>query len=279
MTTARMDTEHAKKLARTVEGIASQDQDFARFGAHAHRYRFSPPLSVARLRAIEKEHGVRIPEDYASFVTTVGASGAGPYHGLLPLDAPAQLATLGGELDVDGEASGQELAGAFALCHMGCTYVALVLVSGPHRGEIWGDFRSVGAGFRPLYPSFAHLYEHWLEVMSTPDQMLDTSLPPIACGLPGLIDKVILDYAAESHKQLAACNEDDARIALGRIPDGAIAFRAVGPTTRHYFDEGDPVDVCPSCRRLAAHFIELGAMRSAQIVPGAPPRVSRESRT
>jgi hypothetical protein len=271
MTNGLMDADQAKKLARATLAVASQDQDFARFGAHAHRYRFAPPLAAARLRAIEKAHGVRIPEDYATFVTTVGAAGAGPFYGLLPLDTPSQLSTLAGELGTE------DLAGAFALCHMGCTYVALLVVAGPRRGEVWADFRSVGAGFRPLYPSFSHLYEHWLEVMAAPDQTLDTSLPPVACGLPGLIDKVIVDYATANHKQLEACTEDDARAALGRIPDGAIAFRAAGPTTRHYFDEGDPVDVCPSCRRLADHFIARGAMRGAQIVPGAPPRIRRES--
>ena len=168
MTLPRMDAEQAQKMARAVESIAAQDQDFARFGAQSHRYKFDAPLTMTRLHAIEKSHDVRLPEDYAAFVTTVGAAGAGPYHGLLPLDVPSQLATLTGEFTTfadewnpkEGDPrraaflSDEALGGTFALCHMGCTYVALLIVAGSKRGEIWGDFRSAGAGFRPLYESF-----------------------------------------------------------------------------------------------------------------------------
>ncbi|WP_433189693.1 HEAT repeat domain-containing protein [Actinoallomurus sp. CA-150999] len=49
-------------------------------------YVLKPVLAENAVIAFEERHGVRLPEEYRAFVTTLGDGGAGPYRGLEPLD-------------------------------------------------------------------------------------------------------------------------------------------------------------------------------------------------
>ena len=51
-------------------------------GAARHRYRLSPPVDLAFVRAVEEEYHFQFPEDYVQFITEVGDGGAGPGYGL-----------------------------------------------------------------------------------------------------------------------------------------------------------------------------------------------------
>ncbi|MFG2335980.1 hypothetical protein [Streptomyces yangpuensis] len=60
----------------------------ARLRAKTLRYELRPPLRETAVRAFEAEHGIRLPEECRTFVTTVGDGPAGPGYGLMPLIAP-----------------------------------------------------------------------------------------------------------------------------------------------------------------------------------------------
>src|SRR5688572_24267600 len=55
------------------------------FGAKSHGFVLTAPLEEERVRAFEIDHGVRLPADFRAFITQAGASGAGPFYGLLPM--------------------------------------------------------------------------------------------------------------------------------------------------------------------------------------------------
>lgn len=44
-----------------------------------------PPLTEEKVAAFETEKGIRLPEDYRRFITTVAGSGSQPFYGLEPL--------------------------------------------------------------------------------------------------------------------------------------------------------------------------------------------------
>lgn len=56
------------------------------FGAERHHFELAPPTGEAAVRALERQLGVELPEELGLFLAVVGASGAGPYYGLLPAD-------------------------------------------------------------------------------------------------------------------------------------------------------------------------------------------------
>lgn len=55
------------------------------FGADGHGFEVLPPLGEAALAQAEDQFGVRLPEDYRTFLAAVSAGGAGPFYGLFPL--------------------------------------------------------------------------------------------------------------------------------------------------------------------------------------------------
>ena len=46
---------------------------------------WKPPLTEEEAAAFEAEKGIRLPEDYRRFITTVASSGSQPFYGLEPL--------------------------------------------------------------------------------------------------------------------------------------------------------------------------------------------------
>ncbi|MEU9116805.1 HEAT repeat domain-containing protein [Streptomyces sp. NPDC048483] len=179
----------AAKLA-IVRGLPGRAHSF---GEEMHRFRLGPPLPESTVTAFETEHGIRLPEDYRSFLTTVGHAGAGPHYGLKPLgdwdyavlDAlqPGHLATpfplspsdpapSPDWYDALGAKDPEPYPGCLSLTSEGCSYSTLLVVSGPARGRVV----NVDLDLRP--PTFCHdsdflaWYERWLD--ETVDGM-DTS--------------------------------------------------------------------------------------------------------
>ncbi|WP_204030783.1 hypothetical protein [Sinosporangium siamense] len=59
--------------------------------------------------------------------------------------------------------------GLLYLCHLGCALREALVISGPARGQMWGDDTAGGAGFQPLVDDagnplgFARWYRRWLD--------------------------------------------------------------------------------------------------------------------
>ncbi|WP_033337637.1 SMI1/KNR4 family protein [Catenuloplanes japonicus] len=58
------------------------DEVFAR---HAHGFALEAPLTEAEVTEAEEHVGIRLPEAYRTFLSQVGAGGAGPAYGLIAL--------------------------------------------------------------------------------------------------------------------------------------------------------------------------------------------------
>jgi len=156
------------------------------FGSHAHGYALAGPLDEAEVRVLEQQHGIELPASYRAFLREVGASGAGPYYGLLP---PARWgAALYGDVampdfasracawwpDARGAVARDEFdrvagtldepfQGAITIADQGCAYYALLVTAGPARGRVMYVSLDGGAPFFPADVDFIAWYERWLD--------------------------------------------------------------------------------------------------------------------
>ncbi len=281
-----VDESFTDHVAAAIAHVGAHDAELDRFGARSHRYRFAAPLPEARARAIEAEHGVEIPADYRAFLTRVAASGAGPYHGLLPLDAPSQLASLGGSFahlrplgpDVEAMTEAERkafegdaaVAGTIALAHMGCQYFALLVVRGPRAGSVWADIRSAGLGIVPLHDSFTDWYGAWIHAMIH-DEPFAIPVPEGLCAPQDALISYFESWKA-SHGIEGDMTQEQTREAVSGIGAGGIETRA---DASRYFDADDPVDVCRVCDQMFRYFGEHCGLVPAQIKAGIPPKAAR----
>jgi hypothetical protein len=67
-----------------------------------------------------------------------------------------------------GRLGGVEDAGALPVCHEGCGFFFLLIVTGPDRGKMWLDGRASDEGIKPVWNdegkpvTFAAWYDNWL---------------------------------------------------------------------------------------------------------------------
>jgi len=52
------------------------------FGSDVHQFRLLPPLPISQIERFERQHRIRLPEDYREFLLFAGRGGAGPFYGL-----------------------------------------------------------------------------------------------------------------------------------------------------------------------------------------------------
>jgi len=69
---------------RLLNELSRKDPQRKVFGANVHDYELRPPLPSADIELVEKRFSVRLPDDYKTFLTTIGNGGAGPYYGVFP---------------------------------------------------------------------------------------------------------------------------------------------------------------------------------------------------
>lgn len=144
------------------------------------------PLSEHDVQAFEREHGVRLPEGYRSFLIHVGNGGRGPdelfklgqypgdvvpkpeYVDLRDLHKPFPFT----EMKVwEGRCSYEEYAEDLSRLHYGnlclscggCAQHYHLIVTGPERGNVWDFAWDCGIGPAEPEPEFLAWYEAWLD--------------------------------------------------------------------------------------------------------------------
>jgi hypothetical protein len=257
----------AGTVREAVALFRARDPERRRFGARRHDYRFRAPIAAARLAELEAEANVRFPDDYREHLLALGDGGAGPYHGLLPLDHPVQREIARGAFD-----PADPFHGAVGVGHLGCGYVALLVVDPAHeaRSQVWIDVRGAGAGVIPAYPTFRHYVADWISRLAHAE-WLPAFVGASACALPNALSAYF--HAIEQERGMAdgSLAGDELRAALETIADGGIATTHDGTTP--FFAAGEPVDLCVACERLIEN---LGIDRRV-IAPGVAPIPGRES--
>jgi len=153
-------------LADRYRKVAKRDPEFRVFGAEKHHYK---PMKVSdnEIKEFELVIGCELPEDYRQFLLDVG-TGVGPYYGLWSFDNirkelnsiyedyrdeynvrarpcdPFELE----ETAFLTESSDNKKAilvdapkgpgGFLPICHEGCEYLTVMVVSGALRGRVFG---------------------------------------------------------------------------------------------------------------------------------------------
>lgn len=152
-------------LSNRIGLLASVDVGLDIFGASTHGYAFAGPADPA---PVEDTFGP-LPASYRAFVAAFGVRGAGPYYGRLP---PAPPTTIRGVADPRApfphdraldDASECSLDGTLVLADQGCGGRSLLVLSGPHAGEVWSDWSEAGGGLGPEAVDVVAWYERWLD--------------------------------------------------------------------------------------------------------------------
>jgi hypothetical protein len=159
-------------LVQLLTELRLADPDCSLFGADAHRYTLSAPLSESRVSAFEYLYRFRLPEDYRAFLCHAGDGGAGPYYGLLSLvrqlstEEAVTLSTpfphTAAHVSAE-EAPVERLTGCLHLSHHGCGYFDLLVVTGAARGQMWTVDAGSERGTMPLMCTFYEWYLGWIQ--------------------------------------------------------------------------------------------------------------------
>lgn len=169
------------------------DRNFSVFGSEFHRYNFNPCLTEEQIQEFEQTEGIRLPKEYRSFLMHIGNGGAGPYYGILPLseynfhynehiyedidksflayEFPFKEKWKPIRSQSDEEIATEDKHGAYGtlcVCHEGCGYCFLLVVTGEEKGNIWFDAMVSNQGMAPLTNEntirfdFITWFENWL---------------------------------------------------------------------------------------------------------------------
>ena len=156
------------------------------FGRETHKFKLKSKLSLDAILSVESNHDIVLPSDYKEFLLNVGDGGAGPGYGLLPLMKSVDKATedIADSLRIpfryqkfynpadeeDFHAREAEdgywdsfLVGSMPICHEGCGYYHILILSGEAKGAVWLNGMSSDMGITPLSESFSEWYSKWLE--------------------------------------------------------------------------------------------------------------------
>ena len=136
------------------------------------KWRYGPPLGEAAVAAFETEHGIRLPEAYRRFATSIGDGADGPPHyGLVRLGqaagitgheiAPGSLSEPFPLTDswiweddpsaVDAKVAAVHRSGILPLGTDGDGMDYVLVVTGPSRGQVW---MVTGEGATPISADF-----------------------------------------------------------------------------------------------------------------------------
>lgn len=247
-----------------VRALAAADPGLRRFGAAVHRYELAPPLDAAAVAALEHRLGAALPDDLRELVTELGAGGAGPGYGIVPMDVAGPLVAA---------PAGAPWSRGLPLAHLGCGYTAVVALDSRARGEVWIDARAIGV-VRPIQSGATALYLDWIDRLAHarwPDPHVPAGACALAAALSGYLARCESDAGVPAGTLAGAALRD----ALSRLGPGAIEIAAEASP---WFDDGDRVDPCIACARLIENLAGDGLCRDV-VAPGALPRPQRRPPT
>ncbi len=168
-----------KKILDALSSIRLADPARRVFGASTHMYVLNPVPTTGSIRQFQDQHQIFLPKDYVVFLTEIGNGGAGPCYGLLPMGVFERHSvgvlslpfphhahwnltttefesqkhsgsqTLPENFD-DWYSSGHFVNGAIPVCHEGCGYYNLLVVTGDNAGTMWIDGRCSDGGIARL---------------------------------------------------------------------------------------------------------------------------------
>lgn len=228
------------------------------FGAATHDYAFGPGITSTELADLEARFGA-LPDDYRAVIGELGATGAGPYYGLIVPTVPEASSEIapdpmrefrceeetGYEAPRDGE---HVLDGTLVVAEQGCGGRSVLVIRGARRGEVWSDWTSEEGTVSPEAPDLLTWYEHWLDRAML--EWIEGAAPRIA--LEGPDDPSELEAVAlafELVERHAPQHQDMLRtlgylhLREGRSEDASAAFAAAAavegcqePTPRLHLD-------------------------------------------
>lgn len=259
---------HATLIA-LIDALAASDPRCVRFGARAHRWQRRPVVSEARVAAIEAAAGVALPDDHRAYVIGVGDGGAGPYHGILPLDHPAQHALLrGGPCPLPATPARVDLdpwRGVVAIADLGCNQAALLVVDGPARGQVWADARTLDSGVVPVAASFTDFLGGGLAAAAR-GELPPAFAPAGACVIPRLLSALLAREEDRLGRPPGSLAGAELRAALAQLGPGSIAIASTGSAIHA---PGDPIAPCVQCAVLIDNLTASG-LDPDVLAPPAP---------
>jgi hypothetical protein len=220
------DVELVTLAARLAEVRASGKRCF---GCEAHRFELAPPVALAEVLAFERARKRTLPDSYRRFVLEVGASGAGPFHGLLPLARWKDGLRVARTLKIP----------AITLTDQGCDNYSLLVIDGPRRGRVV-YVSDTGTAYYPADRDFAAWYRRWLDEI-----LWDYHNTWFGHGMPGREPDFL---AALTSSSLA--RRVDGAAAMARLPS------LTGPSRDALVSAirtDRPRVVCAAIRSLARH--------------------------
>jgi hypothetical protein len=191
--TSRILTKLAALGATSADAVVDRDEDeHQRNIREYYALELNAKATLPDVEGFERQHGIRLPEDYRIFVTEIGNGGCGPGDGGLyrfqssdesdwmrySLGAPFVVPPRGFGVWPKVPVSDDELrvhrSGLLLLSHYGCGVLACLVVCGARYGEVWIDDLANGTGIFPaedswvasprpgVGPGFLEWYEGWL---------------------------------------------------------------------------------------------------------------------
>lgn len=243
-------------IEHTLSGVQSASTPRVVWaGWDAHRGELGAPAQAREVARLERAVG-ELPADYRRFLLTVTAKGAGPGYGLIsPFGAHQRALAKGVFAWEDGDQPTTDPQGVLALAHAGCGVMYLLVLTGPHRGEVWLDAAGSDQTVRRVAPSFLDWYQDWLDAL-VKDAPPRTEWDARRCSTPNAISNALEAYS----RQGLTAEEAEARVGGGRFQ-----VMAAGGS---YFDRGEPVPPCAVCHELVASY-------GGHVAPGVEPKQAR----
>ena len=192
--------EQIKRIKEKLCLAEKADTDLKAFSAEAHKYKINPPLPLEKITAFENEYGVKLPADYAAFLTLFGNGGAGPYYGIYPLGehlnefvddfkAAMKLPCLlyprmsdeywNGIIacfdddDMSDEEYDEKInslyGGLLPLGTQGCSYCHALVLRGEHAGKVVNIDVDMQKPTFTFEDNFLDWYERWLDEIISGD--------------------------------------------------------------------------------------------------------------